>query len=526
MKRKKTVSRKEFEALREENRLLREKLDAVIRQLFGKKSERLDPAQLELLLSDVSEFTNESDEPGKPEASAPCSEAELAEALPPKPKKKPRPPRLPKHLPVEETVIEPEAVRAAPEAWRRIGEEVSEALDYRPGRFVRLRTIRPKYVSKVEADVSPVIAPLPPKLVEGGIVSPGLMTQIVIGKYCDHLPLYRQEQIFLQRHGVAIPRQTMARWVEAAAEWLQPIYEAIRAEVFVDGYLEVDETPIKYLQPGKGKTGQGYLWTYRRPGGDTVFDWRDGRGHECLVDLIPDDFSGVIQCDGYSAYRTFARAHRGGEVILAGCWAHVRRKFYEAFEAAEKGTSTRRIAGWILRQIQLMYRVERELRDTRAGPTLREARRASESRMILDRIHKALFRLKGRKTARILPKSQLGRAIDYALGQWTGLRVYLDDGRVEIDNNLVENAIRPTAIGKKNWLFIGDRDAGGRSAVLYTIIESCRGRGIDPYAYLKDMLTRLPESTNWQIAGMTPANWEVDKTSEREENQRAISIAS
>ena len=146
--------------------------------------------------------------------------------------------------------------------------------------------------------------------------------------------------------------------------------------------------------------------------------------------------------------------------------------------------------------------------------------------MILDRIHKALFRLKGRKTARILPKSQLGRAIDYALGQWTGLRVYLDDGRVEIDNNLVENAIRPTAIGKKNWLFIGDRDAGGRSAVLYTIIESCRGRGIDPYAYLKDVLTRLPESTNWQIAGMTPANWEVDKTSEREENQRAISIAS
>ena len=190
---------------------------------------------------------------------------------------------------------------------------------------------------------------------------------------------------------------------------------------------------------------------------------------------------------------------RGQTIELAGCWAHVRRKFHEALE------SSPRLAGWFLRQIQHLYRIEARLREHQAGPRLRAAVRASQSRPIVKRIERALIKLKASK--RHLPQSLLGIAIDYALGQWRTLDVYLGDGRVEIDNNLVENAIRPTAIGKKNWLFIGEADAGQRSAIIYTVIESCRRRGLDPYAYLRDVLTRLPNMTNHQIPEVIPAAW-------------------
>ena len=189
----------------------------------------------------------------------------------------------------------------------------------------------------------------------------------------------------------------------------------------------------------------------------------------------------------------------GGAIELAGCWAHVRRKFYEALDQSP------RTAGWLMRQIQHLYRIEANLREHRAGPRLRQAVRASQSRSIVERIQRALVRLKS--SGRYLPQSLLGQAMDYALGQWPTLEVFLKEGRVEIDNNLVENTIRPTVIGKKNWLFIGDADAGQRSAIIYTVIESCRRRGLDPYAYLRDVLTRLPNMTNWQIPEVTPQAW-------------------
>ena len=489
---------KEIAQLREENRLLRQKLDLVIRQLFGKKSERLDPAQLELLLSDL----DAADEPGKAEASS--AHEELLEAAPDKFRRKRKPGerrvRVPEHLPVVETVIEPDAVKACPEAWRRIGEEVSVQLDYEPGRFLQLRTVRPKYVRHADRNAPPVIAGLPPKLIEGGIATAGLLTEIVIGKYCDHLPLYRQEQIYRQRHGVELPRQTMSRWMEAVADWLKPIYRQIRDDMFTGDHIEVDETPVKFLQPGSGKAQQGYLWTYKVVGGDTLFDWHDGRSHHCLESMVPNTFRGVIQCDGYGAYRTFAGKHPDA-IELAGCWAHARRKFYDALEAGE---SEQRVA-WVLRQLQQLYRIEEQLRKSRAGPRQRQAMRSAVSRMILDRLWKALYRFKA--SGKHLPKSLMGRALSYTLNLQSELSVFIDNGKVEIDNNLCENAIRPTAIGKKNWLFIGAKEAGWRSAVIYSIIESCRSRGIDPYAYLKDVLTRLPTMTNWQIAGITPRAW-------------------
>ena len=319
-----------------------------------------------------------------------------------------------------------------------------------------------------------------------------------MGKYCDHLPLYRQEQIFRCRHAVHLPRQTLARWVGLAADWLKPIYEHIRTGVMAGGYVQVDETPINYLEPGNGKTRQGYLWTGSRPGGDVFFRWETSRAAACLDNVIPLKFTGTLQCDGYSAYRAFANS-RAGAIELAGCWAHVRRKFYEAMEQAPRTTA------WLVRQIQHLYRIEAQLREHRAGPRLRQALRASQSCPIVERIERALIRLKA--SGRHLPQSLLGQAIDYALGQWPTLEVYLANGRVELDNNLVENAIRPTAIGKKNWLFIGDAEAGQRSAIIYTVIESCRRRGLDPYAYLREVLTRLPHMTNWQIPEVTPQAW-------------------
>jgi hypothetical protein len=335
-------------------------------------------------------------------------------------------------------------------------------------------------------------------LQERGLAAPGLLAHVLVSKYCDHLPLYRQEHIYRQRHGVALPRQTLARWVELAADWLRPIYEQIRTGVLAGGYVQVDETPIEYLEPGHGKTRQGYFWTCSRPGGDVVYRWETSRATACLKNIIPVDFSGVVQCDGYPAYRAFADS-RNGRIQLSGCWAHVRRKIYQALE------QTPRTAAWLLGQIQQLYAVEAALRQRRAGPRLRAALRASHSQPIVQRLQRALVRLKA--SHRHLPQSLLGQAVDYALSQWPTLTVFLDNGQLEIDNNLVENAIRPTAVGKKNWLFVGEAGAGQRGAVIYTVVESCRRRNINPYTYLHDVLTRLPRMTNHQIPEITPEAW-------------------
>jgi transposase len=476
------------EALRQsrrENELLRQKIDLLIRRVFGSSSERLDRAQLELLLQ-LSQSVSVT-----PPAVAP------ARAAAPKRSCRQRTLRLPENLPVVEAVIDPEPVKQQPQDWRCIGQEVSEQLDYEPARFLRRRTIRKKYVHRLDLNRAPLIAPLPERLLDRSLPAPGLLAQILVGKYCDHLPLYRQEQIFAQRHGVHLPRQTLDRWVELAADWLRPIYEQIRTGVLAGGYVQVDETPIRYLEPGHGQTKQGYLWTVNCPGKDGFYQWQTSRAAACLEDIVPARFVGILQSDGYSAYRTFAGRRSGIE--LAGCWAHVRRKFYEAREQSPQ------VAGWLLRQIQNLYRIEAQLRDHHAGPWLRHAIRASQSRPVVERFQWALVRLK--RSGRYLPQSLLGQAMDYTLGQWPTLEVYLADGRVELDNNLVENAIRPTAIGKKNWLFIGDAEAGQRSAIIYTVVESCRRRGLDPFAYLRDVLTRLPNMTNWQVPEVTPQAW-------------------
>src|SRR5438445_956646 len=306
--------REALAASQRENALLRQKVELLIKRIFGSSSEQLDRGQLEL-------FLNPSSTPDLPFAPEPVVERPARKST-----SRERGPRLPENLPVVEVVIDPQPVKGAPEAWRCIGQEVSEQLDYEPARFFRRRLIRRRFVRRNAPDLPPLIATLPNRLLERGIAAPGLLAHVIVSKYCDHLPLYRQEQIYASRHGVQLPRQTLARWMGLAADWLRPVYEQIRTGVMAGGYIQVDETPIEYLEPGNGQTRQGYLWVCSAPGGDVVFHWKTSRAAGCLENIVPVDFAGVIQCDGYNAYQAFAGSRAG--IKLAGCWAHVRRKFF------------------------------------------------------------------------------------------------------------------------------------------------------------------------------------------------------
>jgi transposase len=485
----------EMQRLRQENEVLRQKVDALARQLFGKKSEQLDPAQLQLLFQELVAPGPALGKPFGPQSPEAASARPLKAASP----RRERGPRVPEHLPVVEERIVPPVVQAAPAEWRQIGEEVSERLDYEPARFLRHRIVRPKYVRRDAVDAVPVIAPLPPCILEKSIATASLLAQVLVAKFCDHLPLYRQAAIYQSRHGVTLTRQTLCEWVGVGADWLRLVYEEMLREVFSHGYAQIDETPVRYLEPGHGRTKLGYFWTAHRPGGDTVYTWDTSRAANCLEKIVPADFIGIIQKDGYSAYDAFARGRPAGHIELAGCWAHVRRKFFEAHLQGCKRSAL------VLHLLQNSYRTETRLREKRASPKLRMLARAYESQPVVARLHQLLLHWKTR--GRILPKSLLGQAIDYALSQWPSLQLYLADGRLEIDNNLVENAIRPTAVGKKNWLFVGAAHAGQRAAIIYTLVEACRRRGLDPYAYLRDVLTRLPAATTSQVKDLTPDAW-------------------
>jgi transposase len=408
-------------ALQRENQLLREKVNLLLRRVFGASSEKLDPAQLQLLLAGA-QLIEPAAEP-KVQAPQPKTRAQAP--------RKAKLPRLPENLPLVEEVIDPELVKAAPEQFRQIGQEVSEQLDYEPARYFRRRVVRRTYVSKTQPEQAPVTAPLPPTLQERCIATPALLAQVAVSKFCDHVPLYRQEQILARRYGINLPRQTLARWMELVAQWLRPLYQQIKTGVLAGGYVQLDETPIDYLEPGAGRALKGYLWTGSRPGGDVFFDWHASRAAQCLDTIVPMDFEGTVQCDGYDAYNRLAQ-RSGKQIKLAYCWAHVRRKFNEALEGAP------RTAGWLIKQIQLLYRIESRLRDQKAGPALRQAVRESQSKPVVERIKKACTLLV--RSKRFLPQDAISRAMAYALAQMPGLQVYLADGKIEIDNNLVYSA--------------------------------------------------------------------------------------
>ena len=467
-----------------ENSLLRQKVQILLKRMFGSKSEKMDPAQLKLLLAGLNEMST-------PESANPEPSPDKPRTSKKRDKSKPA---LPADLPTERIVIDPPEVQANPENYKLIGEEVTEELDISPTKYFRRLIVRRKYTSRTKREDAPVIAELPARPIENSIASAGLLADIAVQKYADHIPLYRQERIMREAYGINLPRKTMADWMGATAEWLRPIYRLIGEGVRSGGYMQIDETPVTYLQAEEGGSRKGYFWVYNKPGGDVYFEWHTSRAADCLDDMLKD-FKGVVQCDAFPGYACYAKTNDGIE--LSGCWSHARRKFDEA------RTESSRLAAWFLRQIGHLYDIERVAREERVGPNLRQAYRSAGSRMILARIKRAL-EIKKQKH---LPGGLMGKAISYALNNWNELVVYCEDGRLEIDNNLVENAIRPAALGKKNWLFIGHPEAGDRSAILYTILACCRRLNINAREYLADVLARLPSMKMSEVGALIPSAW-------------------
>lgn len=296
--------------------------------------------------------------------------------------------------------------------------------------------------------------------------------------------------------GAQISRQTMAEWVRIVSEWAEPIYRLMLAQLLQGRYVQCDETPVKFIDPDDkpGGTRQGYLWVVSSPDGDVVFDWRLSRRHGELTTLLTDDYSGLLQSDGYEAYEAYARRHPGVE------WLGWRRKLFEAHP------ENPRIATAFLRMIARMYGRERDWDEQKLTPEQRAIERSKPEG--LARTMASLKRLALWTRERVLPKSRLGKACNYLLHQWAPLSAHLRHGHTRLDTNLVENAIRPSCVGKKNFLFIGHPDAGQRSAIIYSLIVSCERHGKDPLAYLKDILTRLPRMTNQDdLRPLLPANW-------------------
>ncbi len=462
------------------------------RKVFGGgQSEKLplvEPAQAHLGLS------------GLPEPAVPKIETISYERRIPAPAKRTVPAQNFAKLPVKETVeIVPDEVKAEPDAFEKIGEERTFEVDVVPPKLYKREIVRPKFRRKDNRAAAPVIAPAPARPVPGGYASAGLLTWIIVSKYQHHLPLYRLEQMSAQ-WGAPISRQTMVEWVRIAADWGEPIYKLMVADLLAGGYVQCDETPVKFIDPDEkpGGTHQGYLWVMSRPGGDVVFDWRLSRKHGELTTLLTDHYKGVLQSDGYEAYAVYARTHSG--VVWVACWAHARRAIFEARD------QNLRIANAFLRLIARMYRREREWDEKNLSPQERRIERAKPEG--LARTMKSLQRLALWTRERVLPKSLLGKACNYLLNHWEPLTTHLQHGQTRLDNNLVENAIRPSCIGKKNFLFIGHPQAGQRSAILYSLIVSCQRHAKDPLAYLRDLLTRLPRMTSRDdLTPLLPRNW-------------------
>src|SRR5208282_3649197 len=341
-------------ALELENRLLRQKLDHYIRHYFGgSRNEGLDKHQLELLLQGLPNVITLSAPEIKTTTATRNGVAHPVRRM-----------LAEDRLETQEIVIEPEEVQAQPDGWKKISEERTSQLDWVAPKIIKRVFIRPRYV-KAERFA---LAPLPPQPIEQGMVGPGLLAQILVGKYEYHQPLYRQEKMFRQQFGVELSRKTMGSWVEQAAELLKPVYRSIREDLLRGNYLQADETPIRYLDPDvKGKSQQGYLWAYSRPRGDVLFEWRLSRSREGPEEFLKH-FKGRLQTDGYYAYESLAK-ERKGELTLVACWAHCRRGFHEALAES-------RLAAWFVRQIGLLYAVEKLLREKKAGPRLRASTRS------------------------------------------------------------------------------------------------------------------------------------------------------
>jgi transposase len=467
--------------------------NATLKRLkFAAKSEKFNSEQRSLL-----EDTLEED------LKAVQDELAALQAVKPEPddatggvsaKDKPRRQPLPANLPRTEFRHEPQStVCRCGCALKRIGEDVSEKLDYTPGVFTVERHVRGKWAC-VNCETL-TQAPVPAQVIDKGIPTAGLLAHVLIAKYADHLPLYRQESIF-GRAGLAIPRSTMAAWVGACGVQLQPLVDALRAVMFTHTVLHADETPVQMLDPGAGKTKRAYLWTYASttlaPVKAVIYDFADGRAGDHTQTFF-GDWRGTVICDGYSGYKALLKQTG---MIEAGCLAHARRKFYDLWMAHKNP-----LAEAVLHYFTALYEIEREATDLSIDERYRL--RQTKAKPIADALHSWLIVHRQKAP----DGGATAKAMDYSLKRWDALVHYIDTGNVPADNNWVENQIRPIAIGRNNWLFAGSLRAGQRAAAAMSLIQSAKINGLDPYAYLKDVLERLPTQPNSKIDELLPHCW-------------------
>jgi transposase len=457
-----------------------ERLEQIIKELqrhrFGRRAETLPEDQLLLGLEDAEQIEAQ----GEAEKESAAPEERTRHAA----KRRMNRGSLPAHLPRIEMVvdIEDHTCPCCRSALHRIGEDKSERLDIIPAQLRVIVVRRPKYACRTCEDVV-VQAPAPARLIEGGLPTEATVAHVLVSKYADHLPLYRQAQIYA-RAGITLDRATLADWVGRAAWLLRPVHERLLLKLKESTKLFADETTAPVLDPGRGRTKIGQLWTYARddrpwggtgPPGVAYVYAPDRKSERPIEHLI--GFKGVLQVDGYGGYRALAER---GEVILAFCWAHVRRRFYEL---AASGPAP--IASEALTRIADLYAVEKEIRGRNAAE--RRAVRQEKSKPILDELEPWLRA----KLELISQKTKLAEAIRYALSRWQGLTCFVDDGRIEIDSNAVERAIRPIALNRKNALFAGSDGGGEHWAIVASLIETCKLNGIDPQVYLADVIAKI-----------------------------------
>ncbi len=419
-----------------------------------------------------------------------------------KAKHKPKREPLPPHLPRRDVHHEPQTTACACGcAMKRIGQDVAERLDYEPGVFTVERHVRGKWACAHCQTL--VQAPVPAHVIDKGIPTAGLLAQVLVAKFLDHLPLYRQERIF-ERAGMLIARSTLAQWVGECGAQLQPLVVALSAELLRHGVLHADETPVGMLKPGNKKTHKAYVWTYCTSSFNetkaVVFNFAETRSGENVRTFLRQDnapageqgWTGTLVTDGFSGYKaTFERG-----VTEAGCMAHARRRFHELW--ANHGS---KLGEQALRYFQVLFRIEEEVASATAEE--RQRLRQRKSRRVASALHKWLLA----QRQRVPEGSATAKAIDYSLKRWQALTRYIGDGDVPISNNWVENQIRPIAIGRSNWLFAGSLRAGQRAAAVMSLVHSAKINGHDPYAYLKDVLERLPTQPASRVEELLPHRW-------------------